>query len=78
MNYKLSYDFDKTVNCGIIRFDDKYVLIDFSDLFSIRSCEIIGDFKTNEKVMHADTGNVLANGKTGSIIASWNAMTCCK
>ena len=35
MNYKLSYDFDKKVNCGIIRFNDNYVLIDFSDLFSI-------------------------------------------
>lgn len=35
MNYKLSYDFDKKLNCGIIRFNDKYVLIDFSDLFSI-------------------------------------------
>ena len=35
MNYKLSYDFEPLLNCGIIRFDDKYVLIDFSDLFSI-------------------------------------------
>lgn len=35
MNYKLSYDFDSQLNCGIIRFNEKYVLMDFSDLFSI-------------------------------------------
>lgn len=35
MNYKLSYDFDKELNCGIIRFNHEYVLMDFSDLFSI-------------------------------------------
>lgn len=35
MNYKLSYDFETHLNCGIIRFNDKYVLIDLSDLFSI-------------------------------------------
>jgi hypothetical protein len=39
MNYKLSYDFDKQYNCGIIRFNDKYVLMDFSDLFSIINFE---------------------------------------
>ena len=35
MNYTLSYDFDPKLNCGIIRFDNKHVLIDFIDLFSI-------------------------------------------
>ncbi len=35
MNYELSYDFDSQLNCGIILFDDKKVLIDFKDLFSI-------------------------------------------
>jgi hypothetical protein len=35
MNYNLSYDFDQKLNCGIINFDDKHVLIDFTDLFSI-------------------------------------------
>lgn len=35
MNYKLSYDFDSQFNCGIIRFNDKSVLMDFKDLFSI-------------------------------------------
>jgi hypothetical protein len=39
MNYKLSYDFDPLLNCGIIRFNDKYVLMDFSDLFSIINFE---------------------------------------
>lgn len=35
MNYALSYDFDAQLNCGIIRFNHNYVLIDFTDLFSI-------------------------------------------
>lgn len=35
MNYTLSYDFDAQLNCGIIRFNDKLVLMDFKDLFSI-------------------------------------------
>lgn len=35
MNYILSYDFEPELNCGIIRFNDKQVLIDFTDLFSI-------------------------------------------
>jgi hypothetical protein len=35
MNYKLSYDYDHILNCGIIRFDDNHILIDFPDLFSI-------------------------------------------
>jgi hypothetical protein len=35
MNYNLLYDFDSQLNCGIIRFNDEYVLMDFSDLFSI-------------------------------------------
>jgi hypothetical protein len=39
MNYKLSYDFEPHLNCGIIRFNDKYVLMDFSDLFSIINFE---------------------------------------
>ena len=39
MNYKLSYNFEPHLNCGIIRFNDKYVLMDFSDLFSIINFE---------------------------------------
>ena len=39
MNYKLSYDFEPHLICGIIRFNDKYVLMDFSDLFSIINFE---------------------------------------
>jgi HNH endonuclease len=35
MNYKLSYDFDAQLNCGVIHFNDKQVLMDFTDLFSI-------------------------------------------
>ena len=35
MNYKLSYDFDAQLKCGVIRFNDKQVLMDFTDLFSI-------------------------------------------
>ena len=35
MNYTLSYDFEPKLNCGIIRFDNKHVLMDFIDLFSI-------------------------------------------
>jgi len=35
MNYTLSYDYDPALNCGLIRFDDKHILIDFPDLFSI-------------------------------------------
>ena len=39
MNYKLSYDFDKELNCGIISFNNNRVLMDFSDLFSIINFE---------------------------------------
>jgi len=39
MNYKLSYDFEPHLICGIIRFNDKYVLMDFLDLFSIINFE---------------------------------------
>jgi hypothetical protein len=39
MNYKLSYNFEPHLNCGIIRFNDKQVLMDFSDLFSIINFE---------------------------------------
>jgi hypothetical protein len=39
MNYKLSYNFEPHLNCGIIRFNDKYVVMDFSDLFSIINFE---------------------------------------
>ncbi len=35
MNYTLSYNFDAQLNCGVICFNDKSVLIDFTDLFSI-------------------------------------------
>jgi hypothetical protein len=35
MNYDLSYNFDSQLNCGIIRFNDKFVLMDLPDLFSI-------------------------------------------
>jgi hypothetical protein len=39
MNYKLVYNFESQLNCGIIRFNDKYVIMDFSDLFSIINFE---------------------------------------
>jgi hypothetical protein len=39
MNYTLSYDYVPEVNCGIIRFNDKHILIDFPDLFSIINFE---------------------------------------
>jgi hypothetical protein len=35
MNYTLSYNFNSQLNCGVINFNDKQVLMDFSDLFSI-------------------------------------------
>lgn len=35
MNYKLSYDFDAQLNCGIIRFNNNFVLMDIQDVFSI-------------------------------------------
>lgn len=35
MNYNLSYNFDSQLNCGVIRFNDKSVLIDIPDIFSI-------------------------------------------
>jgi hypothetical protein len=35
MNYNLSYDYEKQLNYGIIKFNDKHVFMDFSDLFSI-------------------------------------------
>lgn len=35
MNYKLLYDFDAQLNCGVICFNDQTVLMDFKDLFSI-------------------------------------------
>ena len=35
MNYTLSYDYNPQLNCGVIRFNEHSVLIDFKDLFSI-------------------------------------------
>jgi hypothetical protein len=35
MNYTLSYDYNPQFNCGVIRFNEHSVLIDFKDLFSI-------------------------------------------
>jgi hypothetical protein len=35
MNYTLSYNFDSQLNCGIIHFNENFVLMDFEDLFSI-------------------------------------------
>ena len=35
MNYKLEYDFDPSNNCGLIRFNEKNVIMDFKDFFSI-------------------------------------------
>lgn len=35
MNYTLSYNYEPQLNCGIICFNDNYVLMDFEDLFSI-------------------------------------------
>lgn len=39
MNYNLKYDFDPINNCGLIHFNDKNVMMDFSDLFSIINFE---------------------------------------
>lgn len=39
MNYKLLYDFDPQLNCGIICFNTNHVLLDFKDLFSIINFE---------------------------------------
>jgi len=39
MNYILKYDYDSQNNCGIINFDDKFILLDFFDLFSIINFE---------------------------------------
>ncbi len=35
MNYTLSYNFEPQLQCGIINFNDKQILLDFEDLFSI-------------------------------------------
>ncbi len=35
MNYEIAYDFDAQLNCAIIRFNDKHVLMDFTDFFDI-------------------------------------------
>jgi hypothetical protein len=35
MNYTLSYNYEAQLNCGIIHFNDNYVLMDFEDLFYI-------------------------------------------
>jgi hypothetical protein len=35
MNYRLSHEFDTQLNCGVLRFNNMSVLIDFKDLFSI-------------------------------------------
>ena len=35
MNYNLEYDFDSSNNCGLIRFNEKNVIMDFKDFFSI-------------------------------------------
>lgn len=49
MNYTLSYDFDSVLNCGIIRFNDKRVLMDFEDLFSIINFDKNFIYYTNDK-----------------------------
>jgi hypothetical protein len=51
MNYILKYDFDPVNNCGLICFnDDKHVLLDFSDLFSIINFEKNFVHYTEEKL----------------------------
>jgi len=35
MNYTLAYNYDSNIQCGKIHFNDKYILVDFDDLFSI-------------------------------------------
>jgi hypothetical protein len=39
MNYELIYDYDAENNCGLIYFNNKNVMIDFDDLFSIINFE---------------------------------------
>ena len=50
MNYILKYDFDPVNNCGIICFNNKQVLLDFSDLFSIINFEKNFVHYTEEKL----------------------------
>ena len=49
MNYTLSYDYAPDLNCGIIRFNDKHILIDFPDLFSIINFEKNFIYYTDDK-----------------------------
>jgi hypothetical protein len=50
MNYNLKYDFDSLNNCGLIYFNDKRVMMDFSDLFSIINFEKTFIYYTEEKL----------------------------
>lgn len=50
MNYSLKYDFDPINNCGVIHFNDKKVLLDFTDLFSIINFEKTFIYYTEEKL----------------------------
>ena len=50
MNYILKYDFDNIKNCGIIHFNNKKVLIDFADLFSIINFEKKFIYYTEDKL----------------------------
>jgi hypothetical protein len=49
MNYILKYDFDSQQNCGIIHFNNNFVLIDFADLFSIINFDKNFIYYTEEK-----------------------------
>lgn len=49
MNYTVEYGFDSTMQCGKIKFNDKTVLMDFEDLFSIINYDRTFTRYTSEK-----------------------------
>ena len=50
MSYTLNYNFDSINNCGVISFNDKEVLMDFVDLFSIINFDKNFIYYTQEKL----------------------------
>jgi hypothetical protein len=50
MNYNLKYDFSSELECGIIHYNDKQVIMDFIDLFSIINFDKNFIYYTNDKL----------------------------
>ena len=50
MNYTVIYNFDPVLNCGVINFNDKTVMMDFKDLFSIINFDKNFIYYTDEKL----------------------------